>query len=467
MANTPIVDDVVAQGDASNARDISAGVTAVRNRREQEAAAAAQKSAQRENSHADIVLRDILRATGTDSGLGKGDSERTVSRQKLIRLAYIDWTHRERGTAVRDNPSFMANLLLIHGNPAGGLKGLNPSELQQIKELEMVFSTNSRHPRFSDHVRGITAGILRASPGTIEHMTERALYRPATFSNYTQVGQTFTDPVTGAQVASTSVIKFIPRSSSTPPDSTLLAVAGATRGTPQSQAKAPTADRGTPASAPDRQATTTVAARRPSTRPAGHAVLKTQATAMECGTPKPGEPIGQDAHFAVGSTALSAADKRALQTVISDFQNRLGRDATAKLQVVGFADSSGALGDNIRLSHQRAEAVRAYLVSQGMKADQIVTVTGGVGGADPSNRKVVFSTISEQVVASADPSKPASDAAAPPSHGGRGGALAGLRADQARVVADGGAAGGIVVADRAPESAAERRRALAPMAPGL
>jgi outer membrane protein OmpA-like peptidoglycan-associated protein len=77
--------------------------------------------------------------------------------------------------------------------------------------------------------------------------------------------------------------------------------------------------------------------------------------------------------FAVGSTALSVRAKRTLDELVSKGQ---GLDGYI-VQVVGFADSTGSIERNQRLSAQRADAVVAYLTrTRGLPVARFVSAKG-------------------------------------------------------------------------------------------
>lgn len=87
-----------------------------------------------------------------------------------------------------------------------------------------------------------------------------------------------------------------------------------------------------------------------------------------------------------------------------------------KITVEGFADPKGSAAYNVRLSQRRAEAVKAYLLTQNLPGEQLATigygktrlVTPGAWGDQPGadlNRRVVFvvETAAQKPVASAQP----------------------------------------------------------------
>lgn len=94
-------------------------------------------------------------------------------------------------------------------------------------------------------------------------------------------------------------------------------------------------------------------------------------------------------------SVLSADAQQVLQNV--------ARDAKAgkivRINVAGHADTSGPSDYNQKLSQRRAEAVREYLVSQGLPADQLAVEAKGEtdllvptadGVREPSNRRAVI-----------------------------------------------------------------------------
>lgn len=87
------------------------------------------------------------------------------------------------------------------------------------------------------------------------------------------------------------------------------------------------------------------------------------------------------AHFAFNSATLDEQDKPALQ----DFASTIGKYHPGVLVTVeGFADPAGSAGYNRRLGERRADAVRDYLVQNGLSADHLRAVSYG----EASNRQV-------------------------------------------------------------------------------
>ena len=76
------------------------------------------------------------------------------------------------------------------------------------------------------------------------------------------------------------------------------------------------------------------------------------------------------------SQLLPAAQKK-----LSEVGKALKDDSKHSFNVVGFTDSTGSKEINDRLSKERADAVRSYLVSQGVPTDKIRSE--GMGPANP------------------------------------------------------------------------------------
>lgn len=87
------------------------------------------------------------------------------------------------------------------------------------------------------------------------------------------------------------------------------------------------------------------------------------------------------AHFATNDATLREVDK----PMLNDFASTLAEHHTGvTVTVEGFADPSGSAAYNKRLGQRRAEAVRDYLVTQGLSADQVRAVSYG----EDSNRLI-------------------------------------------------------------------------------
>lgn len=88
------------------------------------------------------------------------------------------------------------------------------------------------------------------------------------------------------------------------------------------------------------------------------------------------------AHFAFNSSTLNDQDKPALQ----NFAQTISKyHPNVLITVEGFADPAGSRAYNRKLGMQRAEAVRDFLVQNGVNADQVRAVSYG----KDANRQVV------------------------------------------------------------------------------
>jgi peptidoglycan-associated lipoprotein len=88
------------------------------------------------------------------------------------------------------------------------------------------------------------------------------------------------------------------------------------------------------------------------------------------------------AHFAFNSATLQDQDKPALQ----NFAETISKyHPNVLITVEGFADPAGSRAYNRKLGMERASAVRDFLVSSGINAEQIRTVSYG----EDANRQVV------------------------------------------------------------------------------
>lgn len=114
--------------------------------------------------------------------------------------------------------------------------------------------------------------------------------------------------------------------------------------------------------------------------------------------------IKRDIQFQTGSSKIKAMSYHALDTAASaivKYQDQIGT-----ITVEGHSDSSGKASSNKRLSQKRADSVKAYLVSKGVKADKIQAIGYGeerlkispekTAADRAANRRVEFS-VSETV----------------------------------------------------------------------
>jgi outer membrane protein OmpA-like peptidoglycan-associated protein len=97
--------------------------------------------------------------------------------------------------------------------------------------------------------------------------------------------------------------------------------------------------------------------------------------------PEPPQPqmatLSADALFALGSRQLKPAAKAGLD----EFASKLKSMEFDRITIVGHTDPTGKAAMNDKLSRQRAESVKRYLVARGIPAEQIET--DGVGSSMP------------------------------------------------------------------------------------
>ena len=92
--------------------------------------------------------------------------------------------------------------------------------------------------------------------------------------------------------------------------------------------------------------------------------------------PKPSEadgPVTASVHFDFDRAILRADETPKLDELSAKFQGR----TFVRVDAVGYADRIGPDSYNLRLSQQRAESVRAYLVRKGVDAGNIHTEAKG------------------------------------------------------------------------------------------
>lgn len=109
-------------------------------------------------------------------------------------------------------------------------------------------------------------------------------------------------------------------------------------------------------------------------------------------------------NFDLNKSTLTAKAKTNLDRLVPVFKDY----EDTNIHIFGYTDSSGADDYNLRLSEQRAQSVRQYLVSKGLKDSRFTIV--GRGEADPiadnttkegmsKNRRVEFAiTANEQMI---------------------------------------------------------------------
>ena len=84
-------------------------------------------------------------------------------------------------------------------------------------------------------------------------------------------------------------------------------------------------------------------------------------------------------HFDTAQSAVRSVD----QAEVNQVAAVLKQYGTAKVRIAGYADARGSDAANVKLGQDRAEAVKAALVAQGIDAGRIATVSGGA--SDPAD----------------------------------------------------------------------------------
>lgn len=89
--------------------------------------------------------------------------------------------------------------------------------------------------------------------------------------------------------------------------------------------------------------------------------------------------LSADALFAFDKAELSPTGRASLDEMAAGLRER--GDRLRSVRVVGYTDRLGDDAYNRDLSQRRADAVKAYLVSQGVPGDRVITE--GAGNSDP------------------------------------------------------------------------------------
>jgi OOP family OmpA-OmpF porin len=86
--------------------------------------------------------------------------------------------------------------------------------------------------------------------------------------------------------------------------------------------------------------------------------------------------ISADGMFAFGSAEVTQLGRTRIDNLITTME-QAGITDVRNIRIVGHTDPLGAADYNMRLSQQRADSVKAYLVSRGVNADVITTSGAG------------------------------------------------------------------------------------------
>ncbi|RYD51376.1 MAG: OmpA family protein [Sphingobacteriales bacterium] len=99
--------------------------------------------------------------------------------------------------------------------------------------------------------------------------------------------------------------------------------------------------------------------------------------------------VGENVLFATGSASLTSGAKAKIKSIAGSINQRY---KDADVRIAGFTDAVGGAGANQELSKQRADAVRAELMANGLNADKVTVNAMGesqaAGGANQADRKV-------------------------------------------------------------------------------
>lgn len=79
-------------------------------------------------------------------------------------------------------------------------------------------------------------------------------------------------------------------------------------------------------------------------------------------------------YFTFNSITVASNQKESLQEILAILKG----EPELKITLTGWCDSRGSVAVNDRISKQRAEAVKVWLINNGIAADRIVTAGGGI-----------------------------------------------------------------------------------------
>jgi OmpA-OmpF porin, OOP family len=102
------------------------------------------------------------------------------------------------------------------------------------------------------------------------------------------------------------------------------------------------------------------------------------------GCPRQGSITLEGVNFETGSARLTADS----ETVLGEVSRELKTHPRLHIELQGHTDSTGSAALNQRLSQQRAESVRQYMLSSGVQAEQLVAKGYGLSQPVASNTTV-------------------------------------------------------------------------------
>jgi SH3 domain-containing YSC84-like protein 1 len=116
-------------------------------------------------------------------------------------------------------------------------------------------------------------------------------------------------------------------------------------------------------------------------------VRSAKRASADTSTARLGTPVDKGKiYFDAGKSDLNEDAQQNLNAVAQTLKD----NATWKIQIVGYTDTSGNKTSNLLLSKKRANAVKKYLVDQGVDESRLSTTAGGenTSASDPNGRRV-------------------------------------------------------------------------------
>jgi outer membrane protein OmpA-like peptidoglycan-associated protein len=89
--------------------------------------------------------------------------------------------------------------------------------------------------------------------------------------------------------------------------------------------------------------------------------------------------------FAIGRTDIPNSS----QVYLSAILKKLKKNPLSKIRICGYTDNIGEYEDNIKISQRRADAVKNYLISNGISKDRITAIGFGSNNPIADNRTEV------------------------------------------------------------------------------
>lgn len=106
------------------------------------------------------------------------------------------------------------------------------------------------------------------------------------------------------------------------------------------------------------------------------AIPASKAPSKEASTKVQSITLEADALFGFGKSdveSIPPKGRRILDHLVDRIKSEFGRGDRVRIQIVGYADSFGSDATNLRLSKERAAAIKAYFVQGGLSASSIKT----------------------------------------------------------------------------------------------